>query len=157
MEKSKVEMNPVTEGQLRKPLSLAEPLQKIERTMFAIKKEGKENDIIIELPDDMYPMGEFALTLPEKSEVDRVLEVLHPYADKIALVFVGHTDEVPVRVFKNHVIDSNMVLSNLRSSYAVNYAVTKGFDARWVYAQGVGEYARNTRSLSIRIMERANN
>jgi flagellar motor protein MotB len=156
MEKSKVAPEPVTEGQMRAPVSIPE-LKKIDKTMFTIKKDGKEKDIIIELPDDIYEMGEYALTPSDKAEVDRVLDVLRPYADNVALVFVGHTDEVPVRVFKNHIIDSNMVLSNLRSSYAVNYAVSKGFDARWVYAQGVGEYSRNTRSLSIRVLERAKN
>jgi len=134
--------------------SLASLEEDLKQTTVEVKKVGDKKDLIVHFPDNIYALGEFRLTPRGQTEVNRVMELIKPYSDKVAVVFVGHTDDFPVTMFHQHIIDSNIVLSNLRSSYAVNYAVQKGFDPRWVSAQGVAEYSRNTRSLSVRIMER---
>lgn len=109
--------------------------------------------IIIDLPDNIFANGKFELSNKTQKSLDHLLEVIKPYHQHLNLVFIGHTDAAPVNS-KIGVIDSNLILSHVRAAKAVEYATGKGFDPMWVSSQGLSEFTRNTRSLSIRIMER---
>jgi flagellar motor protein MotB len=112
------------------------------------------NGIVVNLSDNIYEPAKFAANPVVRGEIEKVLETLKPYSDRIALTFIGHTDESPVAKIGNKIIDSNLVLSNLRAAKAVEVAVANGFNPRWVAAQGVAEFTRNSRTLSIQVLER---
>jgi len=117
------------------------------------KNKGEKNGVFIELSDDLFNRGNYQLTENAKSEIKLILRAVKPYKESVSIVFIGHTDNV--RVNPNaKIIDSNMVLSSLRASKAVEFATNNGFDKFWVSAQGMADNNRNTRSLSIRILER---
>lgn len=119
---------------------------------------GKENyrgGLVVNLSENIYKPAEFNMTPQIQSELKAILDVVKPQADKLALTFIGHADDKPVVRVGANVIDSNLVLSNLRAARAVQFAVAEGFDPRWIAAQGVGEYRRNSRSLSVQIVERS--
>lgn len=107
----------------------------------------------IDLNENIYHPGSYILTNSAQTQLDKILVGLSPYKGKINLVFVGHTDDIPIKGGKK-VIESNMILSSLRASKAVEFAISKGFSPYWVSAQGLAEFSRNTRSLSLRVMER---
>jgi flagellar motor protein MotB len=109
--------------------------------------------VVIDFRNNLYPLGQYELKKDSKKEIERVLKLIEPYKEGLSIVFIGHSDSVPV-TSKRKTIDSNMILSTLRAAKAVEYAVEKGFDPLWVSSQGLAEYTRNTRSLSIRVMER---
>jgi flagellar motor protein MotB len=109
--------------------------------------------IMIDFPKDIFAPGAFNLSDKTQAEVVNVLSKLRPHMGKINLVFVGHTDEIPMGANRK-VINSNLVLSSLRASKAVEIAIKNGFDPVWVSAQGVGEHNRNSRTLSLRVVMR---
>lgn len=88
-----------------------------------------------------------------KKKLEKLFKVLKPYQDYINVVFVRHTDQVPIKN-KFGIIDSNLTLSHLRAAKAVEFAINSGFNPMWVSSQGLSKFTRNTRSLSVRIMER---
>ncbi len=132
-------------------------LQSLSKLAFKSRLTASEiphsPDLLINFPDDIYGVGQYNVTPDIKSRLDNFLRSLKPYSEKVALVFIGHTDKRPVAGQKQ-IINSNFVLSSVRANRALEYALQQGFDPRWVAAQGVGEYVRQTRSLSIRIIER---
>lgn len=109
--------------------------------------------ILIDLSDNIYSMGGFDITKETKRSLDALFDILKQHQDNINMVFIGHTDSIPVKD-KRAVVDNNIILSHMRAAKAVEYAISSGFDPMWVSSQGLSEYTRNTRSLSIRIMER---
>lgn len=114
----------------------------------------KRSGILIHFPDNIYDEGEFAVNGQIRKRLQELLEPLQAHKDLIQVTFIGHTDTAPIKRLDKRIIDSNLVLSNLRASRAAEVALSAGFDPRWVTAEGMGEYARSTRSLSIRITER---
>lgn len=109
--------------------------------------------VLIDLPDNIYRNGKYNISDTHKKQLVELFEAIKPYQEHINLVFIGHTDQTPIKS-KFGVIESNLILSHLRAAKAVEFAIEKGFDPMWVSSQGLSEYTRNTRSLSVRIMER---
>ena len=107
----------------------------------------------IDCPDNIYRNGKYNISDTHKKQLVELFEAIKPYQEHINLVFIGHTDQTPIKS-KFGVIESNLILSHLRAAKAVEFAIEKGFDPMWVSSQGLSEYTRNTRSLSVRIMER---
>jgi chemotaxis protein MotB len=163
---------PDSEG--REPASVAPANLKPNFTIIISKLESPESDknpaqpnvdsvpknsvaqktgLQIDLVENIYSPGSYEMSQEAKTQLEKVLAGLLPFKEKINLVFVGHTDAVPIKAGKN-VIESNMILSSLRASKAVEMALSKGYNPYWVSAQGFAEYSRNTRSLSLRVMER---
>ncbi|MGK5084271.1 flagellar motor protein MotB [Bdellovibrionota bacterium FG-1] len=119
----------------------------------SLRQFGEE--MVAELPDDIFGVGHYNLDGRIKGELARILQLLTPYRDKISVTFVGHTDASAfARGAHTQVVDSNLVLSNLRAVRAVEIALQMGFDPARVFSEGASEHSRHTRSLSIRITER---
>jgi len=131
---------------------LKEADKKAKQVMQTEWSDVKGEGLIIDFPDNIFPPGKFTLTKAAKSKLRHVLKVIGSEKENVSLIFVGHSDDTPLR--HRGILDSNFVLSNLRAAKAVEFAIANGFDPRWVSSQGVGEYIRNTRSMSIRIRER---
>lgn len=109
--------------------------------------------LLIELPDDIFNVGSYKMNNDTRNYIDKVLEKVTDYSEKITVVAIGHADAIPVRAGRR-VIDSNFVLSSMRASKAVEYIVSKGYDKNWVFGQAVSVENRATRSLSLKIYER---
>lgn len=109
--------------------------------------------ILIDFKDDLYGRGSVDLSIKAMAEIKRVLDLVKPYEKKLNIVFIGHTDSIPFKGSRG-MVNSNMILSSLRAAKAVEFAIDRGFDHMWVSSQGLSKHVRNTRSLSIRIMER---
>lgn len=116
-------------------------------------KSEYKGGIVIDFQDNLYRLGGYQLDQKSQKEIQRILKMILPYKDGLNVVFIGHSDSVPLKSAKK-TIDSNMILSTMRAAKAVEYAVDNGFDPLWVSSQGLAQNTRNTRSLSIRIMER---
>lgn len=116
-------------------------------------KDGAAKGIIIELPDDIFSVGEHDLRSDTKLYIDEILEKVMNYKEQITVIAIGHSDTIPMRR-EREVIKSNFILSSLRAAKAVDYIVKKGFDRNWVLGQAVSVQNRATRSLSIKILER---
>lgn len=135
-------------------------LRKENATFFVINNEnvGAESKkatkgLLVDFSSDLYRVGEYELNEKSKKEIKTILENIDPKNSKFNLVFIGHSDTIPISGHRA-VIDSNLILSSLRAAKAVEFAINLGYDPVWVSAQGVGEYTRNTRSLSLRVIER---
>jgi flagellar motor protein MotB len=135
-------------------LPLDEIRQKLGKTETGKTTFNYRDGLLINLSDNVYDAAKFTVNPVVMSELQQILDAIKPLAGSVALTFIGHTDEKPLIRVGNSVIDSNLVLSNLRAAKAVEFAVGRGFDPRWVSAQGVGEYSRNSRSLSVQIVDR---
>lgn len=116
-----------------------------------IDSHGKE--IIIQFGADIFKPGQYTLSQDEKSDISEILKLVKPYEKSLLLTFVGHTDKIPFGQV-NRLVNSNIVLSTLRASRAVEYAILQGISPQALSAQGVGEFERDSRTLSLKISER---
>jgi flagellar motor protein MotB len=107
--------------------------------------------ILINFSDDIFELGSYELSEKAKKELTKVLISLSRHKKEINLVFIGHSDQLKVSG-RRKIVKTNLALSALRASSAVDYAIEQGFDPLWVSAHGMGEYARKTRSLSLRVV-----
>ncbi len=133
---------------------LSEIAQKLKGQDVKILSDLDGKVISIDLAENIYAMGQYSFPPQDRSKLEEILKIVLPYAGAVNLTFVGHSDPTPIAVHRGKVIDSNLVLSSLRATRAVEIALRLGFDPRWTNSQGAGEYNRKTRSLSIRVAER---
>jgi flagellar motor protein MotB len=115
---------------------------------------GKGRELLVDFPDNFYPLGQYVISDLQKIELLKTLELLLPFKETVSLTFIGHTDDLPL-TRSNQIINSNLVLSNLRASRAAEFALLQGFDPSWVSTRGVGQYQRRQRSLSLLVSERS--
>jgi flagellar motor protein MotB len=142
-------------GTARRPGEvLAELAAVFQDGRFGFNKTNQSNAIILDLPDNFYGPGQYALPQKGVQPLKSALSAIKPYRANLELIFVGHTDATPLSQAHKKILDSNLVLSNLRATRAVEFALNEGFDPKHVVAEGSGEHSRNTRSLSLRITER---
>ena len=119
------------------------------------KDHTGSSTIRFDLADNIFRPGQYELNEDAKKSIAHLFKILKPYNGRLTLTFLGHADGEPVHLRKNSAVRSNMSLSSLRSTRGVEYAVELGADPRFVWSESFAEYGRNTRSLSIRIRERA--
>lgn len=115
---------------------------------------GTSLEINIDLPLNIYQIGSFELNQKAKSELDRIFNLIRPHKDTLNMVFVGHTDQIRFDDKAKNIINSNLILSSMRAAKAVEYALKEGFGENMVFVQGLNDHPRNTRSLSLRLVER---
>lgn len=125
----------------------------LKASSLPVQARRQGETLFIDLDQDLYRPGAYAFPREREEELSSLLRKMSPYADEIQLTFVGHADERAIRR-KDKIIDSNLVLSNLRATRAAEFALRQGFDPKFVTAEGAGEFSRNTRSLSLKITER---
>lgn len=120
----------------------------------SLLKQKDRSSLLVHLPEDVFRSGQFDLNSSLKKRLNHISKILTPYKDDVSVVFIGHTDQTPMKS-NRRIIDSNFALSNLRAAKAVQYFVQQGYDPAFVSGQGVAEFDRQTRSISLRISERA--
>ena len=126
----------------------------IETAGLKIEESALKGSLTIHFSDQFFAPGQYQLTLKQNEKLQQLLSLLEPYRSQIDLVFIGHTDTSAIATGRKKVVDSNLVLSNLRAARAAEFALLKGFDPQHVSSEGVGQYRRATRSLSVKIVER---
>jgi len=121
---------------------------------FSLKiiKENMGSVFVINFPKNIYKSGQYKVNDNIKHYLDMIVKTMVPYIGQVIITFVGHTDTVPMKEGKE-VIDTNLILSNLRASKAMEYVIRKGHDPDFFYSRGSVESTRATRSLSIHIRE----
>lgn len=126
--------------------SLVAALQGLE-----VKIEEENHFLIINFPDDIFTTGSYSLTVSNKNQLARFLEIAKPYNGKFNFYFEGHTDSKPIRHTRTSVVTDNYILSSLRASSALQQAVLAGFEEKYLFTQANSSNIRNSRSLSIRL------
>ncbi|MFP5518874.1 MAG: flagellar motor protein MotB [Bdellovibrionia bacterium] len=116
---------------------------------FFVEKMDKNQKLFIYFDDNIYPPGKIDLPAKQVEKLKEILTTLQPFNDEINITFVGHTDESVVSKSKNFYLANNFDLSSLRATRALQQAVKAKFDPRHMYAQGVAEHTRGTRTLSL--------
>ncbi|MGK5085342.1 hypothetical protein WDW37_18810 [Bdellovibrionota bacterium FG-1] len=130
---------------------------KIQDPSLSVSRDSVEPGVYVNFKNNFYREGSYDLNKAARASVLRILMLVHPQRNEIELTFIGHSDAVPIShktIRDTKVLDSNFVLSSLRATKAMEFAMSNGFDPRFISAQGSGEYARSTRSLSVRISAR---
>lgn len=105
--------------------------------------------IVISFEDNIYRLGSFDLSEKDIQNLHGLLKKLEPYLKQVNITFVGHTDENKKFKKGNRYIGNNFDLSSLRATKALQNAVKLGFDPKHMYAQGVAENQRASRTLSL--------
>lgn len=123
---------------------------------FSVNYSELSGSLTIDFPDAFYGPGEFQLEKKQKAVLGKVLQVLNAHKEKLSLTFIGHTDAQAVRRGKDKILDSNLVLSNLRGARAAEFALLRGYQPTQVSSEGVGPHRRQSRSLSVKISEMKN-
>ncbi len=124
------------------------------KSQAKVVKNGYDQ-LVIHFPDNIYMNRGYLLPEESKQELSKLLDALKPFEQQIHLTFIGHADSRPIRIHPGDLIDSNLILSNLRATKAAEHAIrVAGFDPNAISTGGFGEFGRGTRSFSIRITER---
>ena len=120
-----------------------------------LKVDGDKKTLVVNFPDDIYAPGKFGLPQSAVEAITKIITAVKPFESQLTLSFIGHTDASPLMRSKVNggIIDSNLVLSNLRGTKAVEFALQQGLDPSRIMAAGMGEHLRQTRSLSVEISE----
>lgn len=115
-----------------------------------IKTNVESKTLEIFFPQNIFQPSSFYLDKDNREILRKILRSLFPIEQKIQLFFIGHTDEVAVTK-ANRYLRSNYSLSALRATHALETAVTMGFPANRVFAQGGADNQINSRTLSVKI------
>lgn len=115
-------------------------------------KAGRNDDeLIINLPDQIYNKREFILNASGKAQLTTVLNLLLQYQNQIRIVFVGHSDS-SLLTNGNAYLENNFDLSSLRASRAMEIALRMGIDKNILAMEAAASNLRNSRTLSIKII-----
>ncbi|MEI7441698.1 MAG: hypothetical protein WCK43_08750 [bacterium] len=113
-----------------------------------------EAALTIDFGENIYELGAYMFPLKQVERLKEILSKVYPKSKDLIVTFVGHADVVKVKHRPGAIIDSNLILSNLRAARAVEVALQLGFEPKFVRGEGASEFSRVTRSLSIKISER---
>jgi flagellar motor protein MotB len=136
-------------GQSRNINSALEPALKSLGSKYSM--ESERETLIIHLKDDLYAPRSRAVTGELQASLEVLLIALKPYASDIDLYFIGHSDTKPVSDTSG-IVKDNHVLSALRATEALEFALSKGFPSNRLFSLGAAENMRSSRTLSIKIV-----
>ena len=117
---------------------------------IAVDLESTPTTIKISFKEDLYRKREWQLRDSSKQKLDRVLNMILPYKDKLVIDVVGHTDNHPVNPIPGDIVTNNFILSSLRASVALDHLMARGFDENYLRASGIASAGESGRTLSIK-------
>lgn len=140
----------------RSPANLPKKIEASLKEDQQIQVEGefKERTLIVHFPQNIYEKGSVVLKPIFQEQLVGFLRKLQPFEKEIELVFVGHTDDTPLRSLKSRGLYDNYDLSALRASTALRLGLKAGLPGRQLLIAGSAENIRNTRSLSVQVLPR---
>jgi flagellar motor protein MotB len=115
---------------------------------FYIDQKNSDR-ITISFKDNIYRLGAFDLEHTDVQILHGLLKQLEPFMKSVNITFVGHTDQTTSFKGNNKYVGNNFDLSSLRATKALQQAVKLGFNPSHMYAQGVAEHQRASRTLSV--------
>ena len=121
---------------------------------FKLTVEKKEKAIHLKFPDNIYPAGQIHLNNQNRKLLSLVLKKLMPFSNEIDLIFVGHTDSLPMRKNASKVITDNFSLSVIRATRALQLAIRAGYPVDRLAAKGSADKRRSTRTLTLVVQAR---
>lgn len=120
-----------------------------EKSLLQIIDSSEDKEIIIDLPDNIFPLNSIYMNKKGKISMARALKILAQHKDSIQLIFVGHSDSKKVYPRLEKAISNNFALSSLRASEALNSAISFGYPKTILFSEGAADNRRKSRSLSI--------
>lgn len=114
-----------------------------------VSRPDEKQKIYIYFEDNIYSPGQLDLKDLQVEKLKGILTQLEPFMKEINITFIGHTDNTTVSVSRNRFINDNFDLSSLRATKALQQAVKAGFNPERMFAKGVAEHARGSRTLSL--------
>jgi flagellar motor protein MotB len=114
-----------------------------------VERPDKSQKLYIYFDDNIYAPGQLDLNEAQIQNLRKILSSLQPFMDNISITFVGHTDSTAVSISRNRFIDDNFDLSSLRATKALQQAARLGFNPTKMFAKGVAEHSRGSRTLSL--------
>jgi flagellar motor protein MotB len=115
---------------------------------------AKEKSVTFLLSDEIFSRGGTDMNKKGRLDLAELLAVLKPFADKVDIIFVGHTDPRPFRAQASAFIENNFDLSALRAAQAVKLAMTQGLPKDSLFTHGSADNTRATKSLSIVVVQK---
>lgn len=131
----------------RLPNGVNDVLTKVEG-LYVTRPDEKEK-MFIYFEDNIYAPGQLDLNEVQVEKLKGILGKLEPFMKEVNITFIGHTDNVVVSASKNRFISDNFDLSSLRATKALQQAVKAGFNPEKMFAKGVAEHSRGSRTLSL--------
>lgn len=142
----------LTEGVVgRIPANFDANLLSVLKGFDGVKLEGREEILLIHLPDALYYPGQVEVKDHKKQIVTNLVRKLLPHSKNINLTVVGHSDSTPLTKIKNYYIKDNFSLSAMRASRVISELMEGGFPKEQLYIRAGAQNLRNTRSLSFQI------
>lgn len=118
-----------------------------------VKLEKPGSSLLLNFEPDIFESGEFKLSETTEQRISEIVDILKPYQNEIEVVVIGHSDSITLRP-RNGYLTDNFDLSSLRALRALQYFVKLGFPVEQISAQGAGDNARNSRTLSLKVQLR---
>ncbi len=117
--------------------------------------EVKKGTVHVQFPENAFAIRQYKLSKELKGNLKNLVDATKPFADRIKLTFIGHSDSRQLIIRDDDgIIKDNYVLSALRANEAMQYAATLGIPAETLYLQGSASNALNSRTISVRIERR---
>lgn len=116
---------------------------------FYTQRANNSQKLFIYFDNDIFKPGQIDLPPAQIEKLKNILGRIEPFLDKINVTFEGHTDNTQVTLVKNRYIDNNFDLASLRATKALQLAVRAGLDPTKLFAKGVAEHSRGSRTLSL--------
>lgn len=114
-----------------------------------VSRPDEKQKLFIYFEDNIYSPGQLDLNEVQIDKLKGILTKLQPFMKEINITFIGHTDSTTVSVSRNRFISDNFDLSSLRATKALQQAVKAGFNPEKMFAKGVAEHSRGSRTLSL--------
>ncbi|MFN8846368.1 MAG: flagellar motor protein MotB [Bdellovibrionales bacterium] len=114
-----------------------------------VSRPDEKQKLYIYFEDNIYAPGQLDLNEDQVTKLKGILTQLEPFMKEINVTFIGHTDSSTVSASRNRYIDNNFDLSSLRATKALQQAVRAGFNPDKMFAKGVAEHSRGSRTLSL--------
>lgn len=116
---------------------------------FFVQRQNNSQKLYIYFDDNIFNPGGIDMPPEQLVKLHEILSRLQPFLSDINVTFVGHTDNKQVSRSKNRYVSDNFDLSSLRATKALQQAVKQGFNPSKMFAKGVAEYSRGSRTLSL--------
>jgi flagellar motor protein MotB len=116
---------------------------------FFVEHEDKSQKLYIYFDDNMFRPGEIEMPRDQIHKLNQILTRVEPYMKDVNITFIGHTDSSVVSRGKNRYVSNNFDLSSLRATKALQEAVKLGFNPTKMFAKGVAEHSKGTRTISL--------
>jgi flagellar motor protein MotB len=140
--------NPTSIAPAKSPAQIINDI-KIDIKGVSVTSNEKSKTVVLTLPDNIYSTGKISPSAEGAKMLQSLLALLKPFSQDIDLIFVGHTDSIPVTKKRAQFLENNFDLSALRAASAIKIALMAGMPQARVFMHGAADNTRNTKSLSI--------